>query len=189
MKASTRKREICTVAACLFKEKGYAAVTMRDLAAAVGVKAASLYNHIASKEEILNEVILGIAEQFTQGISAIRFSQNTIPEKLSQVIAQHVNLTADNPYGMAALNNDWMHLGSGKERYLELRRTYESHFREIIQEGKEQGILKNIDDEVILFSTLGTLRNLYVWIPKKSKLDTQKLITSLSATLLEGVQN
>lgn len=184
----SRKQEICITAARLFKQKGYSAVTMRDLAAAVGVKAASLYNHISSKEEILNEVILNIAESFTEGIKEIRFRESTISKKLEAVIAQHVHLTADHPYGMAALNNDWMHLGDGRETYLKLRSEYEQHFREVINEGKSSGVLKDIDEEVILFSTLGTLRNLYLWIPKKAALDRVKLVQSLSDALLKGVE-
>ena len=184
----TRKQGICITAARLFKQKGYSAVTMRDLAAEVGVKAASLYNHIASKEEILNEVIVNIAESFTEGIQDIRLADTKVAEKLEAVIAQHVHLTADNPYGMASLNNDWMHLGEGKEKYLALRSSYEQHFREIIKEGKAQNVLKDIDEEVILFSTLGTLRNLYLWIPKKADLQRSKLIDSLCETLLNGVK-
>jgi len=183
----SRKQEILKTAARLFKEKGYTAVTMRDLAAEIGVKAASLYNHIASKEEILNEVIMTVAESFTKEIEEIRFRESGIPEKLTAVIAQHVNLTADHPYQMASLNNDWMHLGGNKSKYLALRVSYEKHFRAIIKEGKSQGVLKDIDEEVVLFSTLGTLRNLYLWIPKKGELDRVKLVNSLSETLLKGV--
>ncbi len=46
MKKETRKQEIVRKAAKLFKEKGYSAVTMRDIAKDMGIKAASLYNHI-----------------------------------------------------------------------------------------------------------------------------------------------
>jgi len=191
MKQNTlsRKQEIYKTASRLFKEKGYSAVTMRDLAAAVGIKAASLYNHISSKEEILYEVIMAIAQNFTKGIEEIQFQKVTSTEKLAQVIAQHVNLTANYPYGMASLNNDWMHLKKGKQEYIELRNKYEQYFREIIKQGKKQGVLKNIDEEIILFSTLGTLRNLYLWIPKKADLNREKLIESLKQTLLKGVEN
>ena len=56
MKQISRKDEIIKTAAKLFKEKGYSAVTMRDIATAMGMKAASLYNHIKSKQEILKEI-------------------------------------------------------------------------------------------------------------------------------------
>jgi len=184
----TRKQEIHNTAARLFKEKGYSAVTMRDLAAAVGIKAASLYNHISSKEEILNDVILVIAREFTEGIDKIQKSTDDVSTKLEAVVAQHVNLTMNHPYGMASLNNDWMHLGKGAQVYLELRTLYEQHFRALIQQGKQEGVLKDINEEVILFSVLGTLRNLYQWIPKKNDTNRENLATDLSKTLLKGIE-
>ncbi|WP_339614539.1 helix-turn-helix domain-containing protein, partial [uncultured Winogradskyella sp.] len=72
MKEETRKEEIVRVAAKLFKEKGYSAVTMRDLATAMGIKAASLYNHINSKQDILNAIIISLAEEFTEGMKLIQ---------------------------------------------------------------------------------------------------------------------
>ena len=47
----TRER-ICTVAAALFADRGYAGVSMRDIADGVGIKAASLYNHFDDKEQL-----------------------------------------------------------------------------------------------------------------------------------------
>ena len=67
----TRKQEIIITASRLFKERGYNAISMRDLAAEMGIKAASLYNHISSKQEILGLIILKVAEEFTQHINTI----------------------------------------------------------------------------------------------------------------------
>ena len=52
MKTNDRKSEIINVSAKLFRQKGYSAVTMRDIATVLDIKAASLYNHIKSKQEI-----------------------------------------------------------------------------------------------------------------------------------------
>jgi len=190
MKLSTlsRKQEIYITAARLFKEKGYSAVTMRDLASAMGIKAASLYNHIASKQQILSEIILEIAEKFTDGIDAIATQETNTLTKLKAVIAQHITLTADNPYGMAALNNDWMHLEGKLDRYLDLRNRYEKTFRDIILEGKKSGELKDVNTEILVYSILTTLRNLYLWIPKKGELKKDELIEGLCVTLLQGVE-
>mgnify|MGYP003694176505 CR=1 FL=1 len=47
----------------MFKDKGFAASSMRDLAETVGIEAASLYNHIKSKSEILQEIIFHAAAE------------------------------------------------------------------------------------------------------------------------------
>ena len=50
------KKSILENALYLFKEKGYQNVGMRELAKSVGIKAASIYNHYKSKEEILLDI-------------------------------------------------------------------------------------------------------------------------------------
>ena len=187
MKPETRKQEIIRTAANLFKERGYSAVTMRDLAAAMGIKAASLYNHISSKQELLKEIIIDIAEEFTRGMNHIRSSDFDTLKKLRDIIALHVRITSQNTDGMASLNNDWMHLEEQLDYYLELRHTYETNCREIIMEGIEQGDLKNENPEIILFSILTTLRSLYLWIPKKEDLNADELAHSLCELLIEGI--
>jgi AcrR family transcriptional regulator len=184
---SDRKAEIIQVAARLFRERGYSAVTMRDLATDLGIKAASLYNHITSKQQILSEIILVIAEEFTDGIEEIAVMEADATVKLKAVVAQHISLTSENPFGMAALNNDWMHLEDKLEYYLQLRNQYEKRFREIVLAGQQAGELKAVSHEILLFSILSTLRNLYLWIPKKDDLKKGKLIEDLSEILLQGV--
>lgn len=55
--ASGTRRKLLEIAADMFAVRGFDACTMRDLAAAVGVKAPALYNHFASKEQLLAEAM------------------------------------------------------------------------------------------------------------------------------------
>jgi len=187
VKSNKRTIEIISTASKLFKQKGYIAVTVRDIADAMGIKAASLYNHISGKQEILANTVLPVAESFYKGIQEIESAPISVPEKLAAIIQQHVELTANNYYKMAALNNDWMHLEGELDRFLSLRNGYEELFRSIIKSGKEQGVLAYQDEEVVVFSILSTLRNLYLWIPKKAKLNKKRLTENLTQVLLEGV--
>ncbi|HKG68629.1 MAG TPA: TetR/AcrR family transcriptional regulator, partial [Segetibacter sp.] len=73
------KREIIIVqAAKLFKEKGYKAASMRELATALGVEAASLYNHIESKNDLLNAICMNVANRYTSNINSIEGEQSTV---------------------------------------------------------------------------------------------------------------
>jgi AcrR family transcriptional regulator len=189
LKQETRKDEIINTAAELFKEKGYSAVTMRDLATAMGMKAASLYNHINSKQEILKAIIISIAEDFTNGMNSIIQSEASNISKLESIVALHVNITANNTNGMASLNNDWMHLEDQLDHYLKLRNEYESNFLTIIQEGISSSEIKNSNPEIIMFSMLTTLRSLYLWIPKKEDLNANDLANNLSEVLIVGINN
>jgi TetR/AcrR family transcriptional regulator, cholesterol catabolism regulator len=187
LKTETRKDEIIKTAAKLFKKKGYSAVTMRDIAKTMGIKAASLYNHIQSKQDILKSIIIFIAEEFTTGMELIKASNTNSLEKLHQMVVLHVNITSRNTYQMAALNNDWMHLEDQLDYYLLLRQNYEDDFINIIKSGINAKEIVNSNPEIIMFSILSTLRSLYLWIPKKEDLDQNELANNLSNVLIKGI--
>src|SRR3982751_762388 len=89
-KNSTRKETIIETAARLFRERGFSATSMRDLAEQVGVEAASLYNHISSKAEILQEVCFKVANKFMSHIEAIDNSPIDSISKIEAVLRFHV---------------------------------------------------------------------------------------------------
>jgi AcrR family transcriptional regulator len=188
MTTLTRKDEIITIASRLFKEKGYSAVTVRDIADAMGIKAASLYNHISSKQEILSRLILALAEQFTEGMQRIQGESISPLQKIEKLIELHIDITVNHSEALAALNNDWMHLeDQDLKDFIAMREDYEQNFRMIIKKGIENGMILPRHPEVILFSILSTLRTLYIWYQKRGKLDVNILHKDMKAVLLRGI--
>jgi AcrR family transcriptional regulator len=188
MKLMTRKEEIVSTASQLFKEKGYNAVSMRDIAHAMGIKAASLYNHIEGKQEILSTLILEVATEFTNGMNTVLKEDSTPLQKIQKIIELHIDITVNYSEGLAALNNDWMHLeNEDLEAFVKMREDYEENFRKIIKQGIDIGELKPRHPEVILFAMLSTLRTLYLWFQKRGKLDVNVLKKDMVAVLLQGI--
>lgn len=187
MPKETRKQEIIRVAAKLFKSKGYSAVTMRDLAKAMDIKAASLYNHISSKQAILQDIIIAIAEDFTTGMQNIMNSDTNSIGKLEQIISLHVKIATENTDGLAALNLDWMHLENKLDYYLKLRNDYEANYLKIIEDGIANNDIRPVKPDVFMFSMLSTLRSLHLWLPKKEIVNQQVLTESLSQILIKGI--
>ena len=188
MKITDRKTDIVTISAKLFKEKGYSAVTMRDIAQALDIKAASLYNHIKSKQEILELIVIEIAEEYTNTIREIEISEQSSVHKIERVIQLHIDITVKNPDALASLNNDWMHLPADEFNYfLKMREEYEDIFRRIVKKGIADGEIKNDNAEVIIFSILSTIRTLYLWYGKKKDFNAKTLKTNLAKVLLNGI--
>lgn len=188
MNTISRREEIIIVAAQLFKEKGYNAVTMRDIAAQMGIKAASLYNHIEGKQEILSFLVLQLAYKFTEGMQAILKLKKSPLQKIEKLIVLHIDITVNDAQALATLNNDWMHLeGKDLKDFVKMRETYEENFRKIIKEGIALGQIQPRHPEVILFSILSTLRNLNLWYQKRGKLDVNLLKRDMVAVLLRGI--
>lgn len=189
MKTITRKDEIIEVASHLFKEKGYNAVSMRDIAQSMGMKAASLYNHIEGKQEILSTLILNVAIEFTNGMEAVVANNSKPVEKIKEVIELHIDITVNQSEALAALNNDWMHLENDDlKAFVKMREDYEANFRNIVKQGIAQGEIKPYHPEVIVFSILSTLRTLYLWYQKRGKLDVNVLKKDMVAVLLNGIK-
>jgi AcrR family transcriptional regulator len=188
MKITDRKTEIISVAAKLFKGKGYSAVTMRDIAQAMDIKAASLYNHIKSKQEILVLIIIEIAEEFTTTMNEVVNSNEATIKKIERIIQLHIDITLRNAEALACLNNDWMHLADEQLIYfIKMREEYEENFRTIIKKGIADREIKKLNLEVIIFSTLSTLRTLYLWYGKKKSLDPTVLKSNMIQVLLKGI--
>lgn len=188
MKPIDRKTEIINIAAKLFKEKGYSAITMRDIAQAMDIKAASLYNHIKSKQEILVLIIIEIAEEFTTVMNEIVNSNSNSIIKIEKVIQLHIDITLRNADALACLNNDWMHLTDKELTYfIKMREDYENNFRTIIKKGILDGEIKNYNLEVIVFSILSTIRTLYLWYGNNTRLTPEALKADMSQVLLNGI--
>jgi len=187
MTKNTRRDEIVRTAAILFKKKGYSAVTMRDIADSLDIKASSLYNHIQSKQELLEILVISLAEEFINGMNKIMNLPISASEKLRLAIDFHIDITIHNNEALAALNNDWMHLEEKLPYFLKMRNDYEQNFRTIIETGMTSGEFVKRDVEIVLFSLLSTLRNLYLWYARKGRVSEDTLKNNMADTLLKSI--
>ena len=92
-----RKREILQIAQELFKENGYEATSMRDIAKAAGLEAASLYSHFDSKDELLELTCFSIAEKFVNGIKEVNDIYFDAAQKLKMAVDTHVQILTSHP--------------------------------------------------------------------------------------------
>ena len=184
----SRKEAIKNAAARLFRKRGFKATSLRDIAEAVGIKAASIYNHIKSKQELLSELLMEIAIIFTKEMRMIQQTSLDAKQKLERLIALHVRLTIEHTDAIALIAGEWVHLEEEEKlQYVRLRDEYENQFKSIIEQGKAEGLFKQLDTEIILFSTLSTLRWLYSWYSRNRDFDPIELERQMTACLIHGM--
>jgi len=185
----SRKEEIKSAAARLFRKKGYSATSMRDIATAVGIKAASIYNHFKGKQDLLQDLLLNIAHLFEKGMAEIESSSLPPAEKMEKLIALHVRLTVEHADAIALIAGEWMHLKDPVlTEYVTIRNTYEQDFKSIIEAGKTDGYFKDHDTEIILFSILSTMRWLYTWYSRHKSYNQVELEKQMTDCLLNGIK-
>lgn len=185
---STKKEIIFQAAAQLFREKGYTAASMRDLAERVGLKPSSFYSHIKSKEEILQKICFDNAQKFTEGMEVVEASGGSNIEQLQALLRLHIQVALENPTSVTVFNDEWRHLSEPfLTKFVLLRKDYELRFLQIIKAGIAAKELQDINPQIILYTLLNALRWLYFDSKLARASSRESIEKDLSQVLLRGI--
>lgn len=186
----SRKAQIDRTATALFRARGFAATSMRELATELGLEAGSLYSHIKSKEEILHRVCFGLAEDFFAGFdAATRDATAPLAIQLRQAIEAHVRVLTRDSAASAVFLQEWRHLSEpARTKFLALRDQYEAGFRGLIQRGIATGELHAPDAAFANLTLLASLNWLPTWYRPDGKLTPDKIAHRLAEQLLQGLR-
>ncbi len=187
-KNSSRKEVIIAKAASLFREKGYKAASMRDLAESVGVEAASLYNHIKSKTELLHEICFGVANRFMHKIEEIEGEKILAIEKVEALIRFHIDEMIHHYEEVYVSDREWKHLS---DPYLlnfqNQRRMYRKRFAAIIENGILQKNIKPIDATTAVLIILHAIGGIESWHRSRQKISAEALTANMITILVGGI--
>ena len=186
----SRKEQVIRSAAELFREKGYAASSMRDLAQKLGIEAASLYSHIKSKEEILQQLCFDMALEFRKSLTEVEKKNVTATEKLRLGIIGHIQVMAQDLTASAVFMNEHRHLSQPfLNDFLLLRINYINRFKAIIEDGTSKGEFKEtIDKKLAVMTLFSSLNWMPMWYDPQSKIDPQNLGQQLADMLVNGLK-
>ena len=185
---SSRKEIIVEKAANLFKEKGYKAASMRDLAEVVGVEAASLYNHIKSKSELLHVICLDVANRFTNKIEEVEAENISSKEKIEKLLRFHIREMLNNYEDVIVSDREWKHLSDPYlSNFRHQRRTYRKRFASIIDEGIKKKEIKKIDSSTAVLIMLHAVSGIESFHRSKQKISGKELEENMITILINGL--
>jgi AcrR family transcriptional regulator len=188
-KNSTKKEVIIEKASRLFREKGFGAASMRDLAEHVGVEAASLYNHIRSKSEILQTICYKVANEFMSNLEAVESSPQTTLKKMEAIIRLHVRMMLDQYEFVYIADHEWRHLPEPYlSNFLNQRRNYRKRLGDIIEDGIAKGEIKNIDPYTAVLIILSAVSGIDSWQRSRKSTSAETLETNMVKYLIEGLK-
>jgi len=185
-----RKEQINEIAQNLFRTKGYAATSMRDLAKEIGIEPASIYSHVKSKEALLQKICFRIADDFFDALQNVLKKELSAEEKLSAAIDAHVAVILNNLDATTVFFHEWKHLSEPSlSEFKSLRNKYEKQFRSIIEAGIESGEFDDVDAHVSIKLLFAMLNSIHEWYNPKGKLKQKEIVRNIVETFVRGVVN
>ena len=185
----SRRDIIVEEASKLFKQRGFKATSMRDLAENVGMEAASLYNHIKSKDEILEDICFRLSNRYISFLDEIDKKPISAIDKISELIRLHVRIIIEDTEGVSVVNNDWKHLKEpALSRFKEDRKGYEKGMAAIIEKGIAAGEFQKVNVSVALFTILSAVRWVELWYKPNRDISPQVLEDDIVLMLLNGLK-
>ena len=164
MVIETRRRQIEDAASLLFRERGYAATSVRDIAQALNLQGGSLYAHVASKEDVLWSIVSRAADRFNTRVGPIAATPAPAATKLREMIRAHVGVVTDSQRDAAVFLHEWRFLGAGRREQVAARRdAYEALFRQAIGEGIAGGDFAGADPKLTATALLTALNGIATW--------------------------
>ncbi len=174
--ASPRKLVIIREAARLFREKGYMASTLRELAKHSGIQGGSIYHHFTSKHEILYQIMDYTMTNLLFNLKkSIRDEKDPV-EKLKKAIRFHIEYHVNNPDETQVTDSEIRSLTKGKyDRIVKQRRNYEKIFIQIIEEGIEQGVIVVNDVKLASIAILQMCTGISYWFNEGGPLTMEEV--------------
>ena len=184
-----RKEQITETAAKLFRKNGYIGTTMRDLAAELGIEAASIYHHVKSKEELLETICFDMANKFILNAKEINDIYFNAEEKLRLAIKLHIETITLNQNKSAVFLQEWRNLSEPNlSKFKMLRDQYENQFTTIIIDGENEDIFDFVDKKFAVLSILSTINFVNEWYNPQGKMNAAKIAEKLSNFILGGLR-
>jgi AcrR family transcriptional regulator len=124
----------------LFTSKGYEATTMADIGTAVGMRGASLYKHVESKQDLLATIMIATMTQLIDAHQAAVATAASPVERLRRAVEAHVRYHARHRFEAFVGNREIRSLiEPHRGQVLKLRADYETCFRRLVQSGADSG--------------------------------------------------
>lgn len=190
-KSDISRARILDAAAKTFRQKGYAATTVIEIAKAADMQAGSLYYHFRSKDELLEEVLdLGMRRVH----EAVEKSQERLPpdtpngERIRAAVEAHLTtLLKHDDYTSANIRIFGQVPEEVQRRHVRLRDAYAALWRRILNKAQKSGVLRNdVDLGLVRMLLMGALNWSVEWY-KPGRTSIQTVADYVCLMLFNGI--
>ncbi len=161
---SPRISRILDAALTLFAAQGYAATTMEDIGGALDVRGPSLYKHVASKHELLSQLMIGTMARLQRDHDQAVATSDDLVQQLRRAVEAHVRFHSRYRREVAVGNRELASLNPEMSYEVkQMRRAYEHSFRDLITRGAETGVFEVRSAKLAAYTMLDMGIGLSLW--------------------------
>jgi TetR/AcrR family transcriptional regulator, cholesterol catabolism regulator len=177
----SRRQKIEDVASDLFRERGYAGTSIRDIARALSVQGASLYSHVTSKEDVLWAIVDRAASRFEAAADRAELAAEARrpgdpAEAIAALVRAHVEVLTADVDEAGVFVHEWRALGPERRAaILERRDAYEQRFRRRIGEGIAVGAFGMTDPAIASGAILSAVNGVATWYDPAGRLPAGRI--------------
>ena len=175
---------IRTEALRLFAQHGYAAVSMRQIASAVGVQAGALYNYTPDKQSLLfslmeghmTELLAAWHEQEAAYTAEASDPEAKVLARLEAFTRFHIRFHLERPDAVFIAYMELRNLSEDNFTAIEsLRREYENALQAILNEGVRLGVLHVPDPKIATLAVIAMLNGVMTWYRSGGRLSLEEV--------------
>jgi TetR/AcrR family transcriptional regulator, cholesterol catabolism regulator len=182
------RTDIIQSAAQIFRQKGYHAASMQDIADAVGLQKPSLYHHVSGKQEILAAILDAALDRLIGELQAVVDSELPPQTKLRAAMEAYIGrLTADADLAAVLLLEHRSLEPPLRDAHIERRDRFDRLWRKIVHQGIEAGVFRPVDETIIAFALLGVQNWLITWYRTNGRFPAGRLAEQFADVFLQGL--
>lgn len=187
----SRRQQIEDAASTLFRERGYAATSVRDIAQVLDMQGGSLYAHVASKEDMLWSIVVRAADQFNRDVGPLAEAPGQpAKSRLQAMIRAHVGVVTSAQKDAAVFLHEWRFLNPERRAQIGQRRDdYEQLFRGVISDGVTSGDFESVDPRLTAMAILSALNGIATWYRPDGPLSAEDVADQHASLFLDGLTN
>ncbi len=189
-----KREKLISAAAEVFREKGYEAATLGDIAERVGTDRASLYYYVSGKEELFREAIAGVLDTNVREAERILKSEGDAPEKLRRLVKLViVSYEQSYPYMYVYIQEDMRKVSDDRSKLarqmVRETRKFESMVVKLITQGMTEGTFRDdISPKLAANALFGMLNWTHRWFKPRSEGGATQVADAFSRLFLQGMQ-
>ncbi len=184
----SKKEAILKAATKMFAAQGFERAPVRKIAEKVDLSVPGMFHYFPSKEDILNEIMIGFLDEGYRKLKEINNDALDPVQKVEGFCRFYVDHYAGNQDLLSISVSEWKYLSrEHRQQFFDKQRVYVDALKKLFGDLAEKGLLKPIDPSILTLMFFGMVLWTYNWYDPRGKMGLEELGNIFSEVFLRGV--